>query len=134
MKKKYLLDTCICIHFLQNRPEVVKKIQQIGWDKCCIAEATIGELLCGVRDDGRKARNVNIIESFISDIEVVPTGLAIREYAKQKRVLQSQGRPIEDFDILIGASAIVAKAIMVTENVGHLERLNPIKIENWVVR
>ncbi|MBO4483325.1 MAG: PIN domain-containing protein [Prevotella sp.] len=134
MKKKYLLDTCICIHFLQNRPEVVKKIQQIGWDKCCIAEATIGELLCGVRDDGRKARNVNIIESFVSDIEVVPTGLAIREYAKQKRVLQSQGRPIEDFDILIGASAIVAKAIMVTENVGHLERLNPIKIENWVVR
>ena len=83
MKKKYLLDTCICIHFLQNRPEVVKKIQQIGWDKCCIAEATIGELLCGVRDDGRKARNVNIIESFISDIEVVPTGLAIRKYAKQ---------------------------------------------------
>ena len=134
MKKKYLLDTCICIHFLQNRPEVVKKIQQIGWDKCCIAEATIGELLCGVRDDGRKARNVNIIESFVSDIEVVPTGLAIREYAKQKRALQSQGRPIEDFDILIGASAIVAKAIMVTENVGHLERLNPIKIENWVVR
>lgn len=134
MKKKYLLDTCICIHFLQNRPEVVKKIQQIGWDKCCIAEATIGELLCGVRDDGRKARNVNIIESFVSDIEVVPTGLAIREYAKQKRVLQSQGRPIEDFDILIGASAIVAKAIMVTENVGHLERLNPIKIENWVIR
>ena len=119
---------------MQNRPEVVKKIQQIGWDKCCIAEATIVELLCGVRDDGRKARNVNIIESFISDIEVVPTGLAIREYAKQKRVLQSQGRPIEDFDILIGSSAIVSKAIMVTENVNHLERLTPIKIENWVVR
>ena len=134
MKKKYLLDTCICIHFLQNRPEVVKKIQQIGWNNCCIAEATIGELLCGVRDDGRKARNVNIIESFISDIEVVPTGLAIREYARQKRTLQSQGRPIEDFDILIGSSAIVSKAIMVTENVNHLERLTPIKIENWVVR
>ena len=134
MKKKYLLDTCICIYFLQNRPEVVNKILQIGWDKCCIAEATIGELLCGVRDDGRKARNVNIIESFISDIEVVPTGLAIREYARQKRALRSQGRPIEDFDILIGSSAIVAKAIMVTENVGHLERLNSIKIENWVVR
>ena len=75
MKKKYLLDTCICIHFLQNRPEVVNKILQIGWDKCCIAEATIGELLCGVRDDGSKARNINVIESFVSDIEVIPTGL-----------------------------------------------------------
>lgn len=63
-----------------------------------------------------------------------PRGLAIREYAKQKRALRSQGRPIEDFDILIGFSAIVAKAIMVTENVSHIERLNSIKIENWVVR
>lgn len=65
MKRKYLLDTCICIHFLQNRPEVVKKLTEVGWENCCIAEATIGELLCGIRDDGRKARNVNIIESFV---------------------------------------------------------------------
>ena len=134
MKKKYLLDTCICIHFLQNRPEVVKRLTEVGWENCCIAEATIGELLCGIRDDGRKARNVDIIESFIADINVIPTGLAIREYAKQKRILQSQGRPIEDFDILIGSSAIVTKAILVTENVNHLERLSSIKIENWVIR
>ena len=70
----------------------------------------------------------------MADIDVVPTGLAIREYAKQKRILQSQGRPIEDFDILIGSSAIATKAIMVTENVNYLERLSSIKIENWVVR
>ena len=134
MKRRYLLDTCICIHFLQNRPEVVKRLTEVGWENCCIAEATIGELLCGIRDDGRKARNVDVIESFVADIDVVPTGLAIREYAKQKRILQSQGRPIEDFDILIGSSAIATKAIMVTENVNHLERLSSIKIENWVVR
>ena len=82
MKRKYLLDTCICIHFLQNRPEIVKRLTEVGWENCCIAEATIGELLCGIRDDGRKARNVDVIESFVADIDVVPTGLAIREYAK----------------------------------------------------
>lgn len=78
MKKKYLLDTCICIHFLQNRPEVVNKILQIGWDKCCIAEATIGELLCGVRDDGRKARKLMllnllylILKSFLPGLQSV---------------------------------------------------------------
>ena len=119
---------------MQNRPEVVKRLTEVGWENCCIAEATIGELLCGIRDDGRKARNVDVIESFVADIDVVPTGLAIREYAKQKRILQSQGRPIEDFDILIGSSAIATKAIMVTENVNHLERLSSIKIENWVDR
>lgn len=134
MKTKYLLDTCICIHFLQNRHEVVEKILQVGWENCCIAEVTIGELLCGVRNDGRYARNLDVINSFVSDIEVIPTGVAIREYARQKRLLSSKGCPIEDFDILIGATAIIAKAVMITENVNHIGRLDSVEIENWVVR
>ena len=112
----------------------LKGLRKLDGRIVVLQRATIGELLCGIRDDGRKARNVDVIESFVADIDVVPTGLAIREYAKQKRILQSQGRPIEDFDILIGSSAIATKAIMVTENVNHLERLSSIKIENWVVR
>lgn len=133
-KKKYLLDTCICIHFLQNRPEVVQRISKVGWSNCCIAEATIGELLCGIKTDGKRSRNISIIESFISDMTVIPTGIAIREFARQKRILFSKGRPIEDFDILIGSTAIMEDAVMVTENVNHLSHLENIEIENWVVR
>lgn len=134
MKPKYLLDTCICIHFLQNRKEVVEKIREVGWENCCIAEVTIGELLCGVRTDGRYARNIDVINSFVSSIEVIPTGLCIQEFARQKRLLHEKGKPIEDFDILIGSAAIEVNAIMVTENVDHIGRLESITIENWVIR
>jgi tRNA(fMet)-specific endonuclease VapC len=39
---------------------------------------------------------------------------------------------IDDFDLLIGASAISNDLILVTRNVSHFERLEQIKIENWV--
>lgn len=38
---------------------------------------------------------------------------------------------IDDFDILIGATAIANDMIMVTNNVAHLSRLDNIVIEDW---
>ena len=131
---KYLLDTCICIHFLQKRKEVIEHIRTVGWENCCIAEVTIGELLCGIREDGRKARNVDVISQFVADIQVVPTSLGIREFAAQKRRLGNMGLLIEDFDLLIGSTAVAENCILVTENVAHMGRLERVRIENWVIR
>jgi tRNA(fMet)-specific endonuclease VapC len=38
---------------------------------------------------------------------------------------------IDDFDILIGSTAIANDMIMVTNNVSHLGRLDNITIEDW---
>ena len=40
----------------------------------------------------------------------------------------------DEFDLLIGVTAIENKLMLVTENVKDFEPLNGIKIENWVVR
>ena len=40
----------------------------------------------------------------------------------------------DDFDLLIGASAVANDLILVTENVKHLERIPHLKIENWIDR
>ncbi len=50
-----------------------------------------------------------------------------------KKKLETNGNRIEDFDILIGATAIVNNIVMVTYNVKHLERLSDIVIENWKI-
>lgn len=49
-------------------------------------------------------------------------------------ILCVQGQLIDDFDILIGATAMHYGLVMVTENVKHLNHLSPIKIENWIER
>ena len=55
-------------------------------------------------------------------------------FADKKAELYAKGQPIDDFDILIGATAIYHKLVMITENVKHLNHLSSIKIENWIER
>lgn len=65
---------------------------------------------------------------------VLPIRNAIETYADTKAYLNSKGLLIDDFDLLIGATAICHKLIMVTENVKHLSRMPQIRIENWINR
>ena len=48
--------------------------------------------------------------------------------------LRKQGLMIDDFDILIGATALKYDMILVTENIKHLSRVPGIIIENWINR
>ena len=41
---------------------------------------------------------------------------------------------VDDFDLLIGATAIQAKITLVTENLKHFNRIPNIKVENWINR
>ena len=55
-------------------------------------------------------------------------------YGKQKDILVKSGRMIEDFDLLIGCTAVVNGMIMVTDNTKHFSRIHGIQLENWVDR
>jgi tRNA(fMet)-specific endonuclease VapC len=55
-------------------------------------------------------------------------------YAKEKARLKKSGIILDDFDILIGSTAIANNLILVTDNKKHLSRLSNIKIENWIKR
>ncbi|WP_139279424.1 PIN domain-containing protein [Tangfeifania diversioriginum] len=52
-------------------------------------------------------------------------------YAKEKARLRKQGKPIDDFDLLIGVSAVVNNMVLVTNNESHFKRIQNIQIENW---
>ncbi len=56
-------------------------------------------------------------------------------YAKEKVKLRKMGKPLHDeFDLLIGATAVENKLILVTDNKKDFDRLTGIKIENWFSR
>ena len=52
--KKYLLDTNICIHWLRNKFDIDKKINEVGFENCCISEITVAELKVGMELGRRK--------------------------------------------------------------------------------
>ena len=41
---------------------------------------------------------------------------------------------IDDFDLLIGATAKKYDMILVTENIKHLSHIPDVKIDNWIDR
>lgn len=71
----------------------------------------------------------------MSSIQILPISNAIDLYASEKARLRLAGTPADDdFDLLIGCTAIVNDLIMVTENIKDFKNFSNIKLENWIKR
>lgn len=132
--KRYLLDTNICIFYLQNKYKVVEKLEKAGRKNCYISEITVAELLYGAACSINPEKHLQEIREFISKFDILYIYPTLTAFAQIKAALRKQGLLIDDFDLLIGTTAIVNDVIMVTENQKHLSRIPQIEIENWVER
>ena len=129
---KFLLDTNICIYFLKGQYNLIQKLEKIGLENCFISEITIAELKFGAENSESKEKNRNTVDDFISRFTIIPIFNSLDIYAKEKARLRKAGNPLDDFDLLIGATAISNDLVLVTRNVTDFERLEGIKIENWI--
>lgn len=130
--KKYLLDTNICIHFLAKEFNVIEKIEMVGLENCFVSEITIAELKFGAENSLHKEKNRKTIELFVKTFPIIPIFNSLDIYAKEKARLRKKGTPLDDFDLLIGSTAISNNFILVTRNVSDFERFIGLEINNWI--
>lgn len=71
------------------------------------------------------------MDQFLVDFKVVPISGAFPSTPKERARLESIGKPLDDFDLLIGATAIAHGMTLVTNNTRHFQRLKGIKLEDW---
>lgn len=130
---RYLLDTDICIFLLRGQRGIAERMDGVGFSNCAISEITKAELLTGMYYARMKHRSFHVerLREFFDSIMVIPASCAIEKYAEEKARLIHEGRPVEDFDLLIGCTAVACSMVMVTNNVSHFERIGSIVIENW---
>lgn len=129
--KKYLLDTNICAYFLSGKFNLEAKIDEVGFENCLVSEISIAELKYGVAKSTYKEKNIKTLETFQKKIGILPIFPALGIYAKEKARLKTKGKILDDFDLLIGATAIFNNLILVTKNVSDFDRLEGIIIEDW---
>lgn len=129
--KQYLLDTNICIFYMKGLYDLQKKFDVVENDNCFISEITLAELQFGVENSQAKEKNTVALGNFLTGVTIVPIFPCIHVYAKEKARLRKAGQPVDDFDLLIGATAITNELTLVTNNVGHLGRMEGIMIEDW---
>jgi tRNA(fMet)-specific endonuclease VapC len=131
--KKYLLDTNICAYFLNGKFDLEVKIDKVGFENCVVSEITIAELKYGVEKSTLKEKNRKTLETFQTKFDVIPIFPALDIYAKEKARLKTKGKILDDFDLLIGSTAIFNNLTLVTKNVSDFDRLEDIEIEDWTL-
>ena len=129
--KGYLLDTDIVVFLFRNQKGIAQRLSSIDPRMVFISEITVAELEYGNYQSGRYNENREMLDSFLSSVNVLPFSLAIPLYAKERFRLNSLGQNIQDFDLLIGCSSVTESLVMVTNNVKHFSRIDGIHIDNW---
>lgn len=123
----HLLDTDVIINHLKGKKEILPS----NANDYVMSVVTLGELLYGAEKSTNQQRVHESISRFrsefhVSTIEV--TEEIIRQFAKLKTVLSKTGKLIEDFDLLIAATAIEHHLTLVTGNKKHFTRIPSLKL------
>lgn len=128
---KYLIDTNICIYFIKGKFNLLQKFENAGINNCFISEITLAELKFGVANSEQPEKNQRNLDNFLTGITIIPIFHALDLYAKEKARLRKSGKPIDDFDLLIGTTAVTHNLVMVTNNTDHFTRIKGIQLEDW---
>lgn len=129
--KKYLIDTNICIYYIKGKFDLDQKFEKVDPENCFISEITLAELKFGVENSENKDKNQKVLDNFLTGVTIIPIFHSIDLYSKEKARLRKAGTIIDDFDLLIGVTAVTHNLIMVTNNARHIGRVKGIAIEDW---
>jgi tRNA(fMet)-specific endonuclease VapC len=130
---RYLLDTNICIYAMNGHVRVLHKFKEYGKDALGISSLVLGEMAYGVVKSERKQANRAALMRFQSVMNVVPWDESVMWiYGEQYHHLKSTGRKIGEVDLLLGCQALVMGVTFVTNNTREFERIEGLKLENWL--
>lgn len=132
----YMLDTNILIYAMRHpKDKLVQKLIDHACGDICISTITLAELELGILRSSNPLKNRQSLMAVLSGIDVLLfDNVAATEFAVIKDRLLRAGTPIEDMDILIGAHAKSLNYTLVSENIRHMERIEGLRVENWVER
>ena len=130
---RYLLDTNICIYAINNRSDtVVERLKREGRPNLMTSTIVAAELAFGVEKSSRNETKQQLL-LFLSGLQLLSwSESAIWHYARQRRLLKEAGTPIGEMDLLIAAQALGDDLTLVTNNTREFERVQGLKLENWV--
>jgi len=128
----YLLDTDVLVGLLRGNSRVKKNIDENHRIPKAFSIISFGELLYGCHKSQHAAENLTQVRRLTSCYPVINISRPIMErFAEMKAILSRSGVTIEDFDLLIGCTALTMDYIMVTNNFKHYSKIPGLKIVNW---
>lgn len=128
----FLIDTDILIYSLKGDPLVVEHLNQSSASPKAISVVSYGELIYGAHKSARPNENLARVRRLGEILPVIDISPAIMEaFGSLKADLEQGGNRLDDFDLVIAATAITIGYRLVTNNEKHFSRIEGLKIVNW---
>ena len=133
MSARYLLDTNVVSDLVRHpQGRTAAKIAELGEDAVATSIIVAAELRYGAAKKG-SARLASQLEAILGVLEVLPLEApADATYGNARAALDAAGTPIGGNDLLIAAQALALDMVVVTNDELEFERVDGLKIENWL--
>lgn len=129
----YFLDTDICIYVIRGKyPQIQKRLVSHSPEKIKVSSVVKAELLTGALRSHKADRAQSVVEHFLSPFEIVPFDDSCAVIYPQLRFdLEKKGQSIGPHDLLIAATVLASRGILVTHNTREFSRIPDLKLEDW---
>jgi tRNA(fMet)-specific endonuclease VapC len=125
----YLLDTDWAIDALKGKDAPTKTISALLERRVSISRITVAELYDGAFFTPNPGAAVAQIRSFLTAYRVLEgTDIVAERFGELRSFLRRRGALLEDFDLLIAATAIEQDLTLLTFNRRHFERVPGLRI------
>jgi tRNA(fMet)-specific endonuclease VapC len=133
---KYLLDTNACIALINGKPTAVRSRLQkaLAADAEVLVSSIVAfELWYGVAKSARPESNARLVETFFAG----PVGLLgfeaedAKVAGRVRATLESAGKPIGAYDLLIASQALRHQLTLITANGREFSRVKDLDWQDW---
>lgn len=125
---RYLLDTDIIVDHLRKKEILKEEILEAG---AAISVITLGELFYGAYKSDSPQKSLVRVNQIVARLGLPIENLSdsiMQEFGRVKVHLERVGERLEDFDLLIAATAKMLDLTLVTRNVKHFKRIKDLKL------
>jgi tRNA(fMet)-specific endonuclease VapC len=129
----YLIDADILINSIKGNSRIHQRIAELAVIPKAISIITYGELIYGAKKSKQVEKNSSIIYRIAEIFPIIGISRAIMEtFVELKVSLERKGQRLDEFDLMIAATALSLNYTLVTNNSTHFRRIEGIRLENWM--
>jgi len=129
----YLLDTDTIIYAIKGEAQVTRRLEETAGQPKAVSVITYGELFFGAMKSAAPQANLAKVRRVGELFPVIEVSRAVMEtFGSLKAELQKRGEVVDDFDLVIAATALVHSYSLVTNNQRHFRNIPGLRLENWV--
>jgi len=132
MPVRYLLDTNTASYVIKgNFPRVRDHLLRVPMAEVGISVITEAELRFGAARLPAATRLKLAVEEFLIRVEILPWhSVSARQYADLRAVLEAEGTPMGNMDMMIAAQTLASKVTLVTHD-RVFKRVQSLKVVDW---